>query len=379
MRHKTIVPKLFCLIALSFFIGSFFIIVPSAQAADKPAVIFTPIVTIPGSQFTATVGVPLESSTAPIINYIKAYYGYAIAIVGIVAAIMLMLGGIIWITSQGNSSKIEEAKGFITSSIIGLFLVLGAYTILGTVNTSLVNIKPTKIQSVEHIETITCCGKTIQTFAVTTNDQGQKIDRATKKPVSCEAIGLAQLNDNQLCIDTGSGYQPITKGQPCGASGGYCFVENPKPIGWTSDLNENCPSGQYCYYHDSNAKLEGEVCGYSNWGTCKRTCDETEQWITGGSDCGNDIHCCAKTPGPGGKCGTQGGTCMNNPGSVYNCPTGYSWDGTSAVAKGTAVGAAAGAVTGVGAVVTGIGGAIVGIGQQATDLSCGSGYYCCHK
>ena len=138
---------------------------------------------------------------------------------------------------------------------------------------------------------------------------------------------MTKLDDTtQLCIDTGSGYNIIPKGQVCGSSGGFCFAEDPKPIGWTDDLNENCPDGQYCYYHDSNAKMENESCGTLG-GVCLRNpdgisnCPDGYSWEkSGGADCGNSLYCCDKDiTTVGAKCGMDNaGTCMTMDG--LSCP-----------------------------------------------------------
>ena len=75
-------------------------------------------------------------------KYIKAIYNYAIGIVGILAAVVLMFGGVIWLTAGGSQEKVKEAKAWIGASISGLVLVLCSYMILNTINPDLVSFKP---------------------------------------------------------------------------------------------------------------------------------------------------------------------------------------------------------------------------------------------
>jgi hypothetical protein len=123
----------------------------NAQAQlNEGAVIFTPQVTIPGSDFQSQASTTLEANTGPIAKYISAVYNYGVGIVGILAALMLMLGGIIWLTAAGSSTKIEQAKSFISSSLTGMALVLTAYVLLNTINPELVSFKPVGIKNVEY-------------------------------------------------------------------------------------------------------------------------------------------------------------------------------------------------------------------------------------
>ena len=82
-----------------------------------------------------------SKGTGAIANYIKGIYGFAIGIVGIVAALVIMMGGVMWITAGGNTSRIENAKSWITAALTGLVIALSSYAILYTVNPDLVNLR----------------------------------------------------------------------------------------------------------------------------------------------------------------------------------------------------------------------------------------------
>ena len=105
------------------------------------AIEFTPQVEIPGGP-TGTV----QGDT--IAKYIKAIYQYGIAVVGILAAIVLMFGGLLWLTAGGNTGQVSEAKEWIKSSLLGLILAMLSYTILLTVNPDLVNFRPITVQKI---------------------------------------------------------------------------------------------------------------------------------------------------------------------------------------------------------------------------------------
>ena len=101
------------------------------QAAD---IIYKPEVTFPGFE-TATTVTPLLLG-----NYISALYQYLLYVAGVLAVIVVMVGGFQWITAGGNQSKIGEAKERVMSAIIGLFLALSSYLLLFTINPELVKI-----------------------------------------------------------------------------------------------------------------------------------------------------------------------------------------------------------------------------------------------
>ncbi len=79
-------------------------------------------------------------------QYIAGIYQYAIGIVGILSAVVLMFGGIIWLTAGGNATQIGNAKSWIGASLTGLVIALCSYMILYTVNPALTIFKPLQIQ-----------------------------------------------------------------------------------------------------------------------------------------------------------------------------------------------------------------------------------------
>ena len=139
----------------------FTIPIPS-QAAD-PAT-FKPQVQIPGMDQADAFGAPdskgayaIPGSTASIAKYVRVIYKYAIGIVGILAAVVLMIGGVMWIVAGGNATAIGEAKAWIGASLTGLLLALMSYLILATVNPALVDFAVTPVQTVATNTTGNCC------------------------------------------------------------------------------------------------------------------------------------------------------------------------------------------------------------------------------
>lgn len=81
-------------------------------------------------------------------QYIPAVYNYLVAIVSIVAIVMIMAGGLRYLTAGGNPSAITSAKETILGAVIGLFLTFGSYTILQTINPALIKMELPRIKMV---------------------------------------------------------------------------------------------------------------------------------------------------------------------------------------------------------------------------------------
>jgi hypothetical protein len=133
----------------------------SLQAASLLFLIGTPNIAQASKPIEMNLQVPIpglnshivfEPNTGKIAEYIKAIYNYAIGIVGILAAVVMMIGGLMWITAGGNTSNIGEAKAMITASLTGLVLVLTSYLLLSMVNPALVNLQSSVIGQVGPVE-----------------------------------------------------------------------------------------------------------------------------------------------------------------------------------------------------------------------------------
>ncbi len=84
--------------------------------------------------------------------YLTAIYNYALKFGGILAAMMLMAGGLFWLISGGDPGKIKQAKNIISGSLIGLALLFSSYLILEQINPELVVFKPITLGRVGRIE-----------------------------------------------------------------------------------------------------------------------------------------------------------------------------------------------------------------------------------
>ncbi len=58
-------------------------------------------------------------------NILKAFF----ALLGLVAVVLILYAGVLWMTSQGNEEKISQAKKILINATIGLTIMLAAYAI----------------------------------------------------------------------------------------------------------------------------------------------------------------------------------------------------------------------------------------------------------
>ena len=72
----------------------------------------------------------LESTVIKIVQWV-------LTLLGLIAVIMIIYGGFIWLTAGGNEDKVSTAKRIISAAVIGLIIVLLAWAIITfVVNTS---------------------------------------------------------------------------------------------------------------------------------------------------------------------------------------------------------------------------------------------------
>ena len=87
-----------------------------------------------GIQYGAATGLGQKDIRVTVASIIKT----AMGLLGIVAVVIILIGGFKWMTAGGNEEGITEAKGWIFSGIIGLAIILSAYALATYVISSLV-------------------------------------------------------------------------------------------------------------------------------------------------------------------------------------------------------------------------------------------------
>ena len=129
----------------------------SGKPLDKipPAPIATPKlhIPIPGLQFSkVTADEDDKGVDIPwLAEYATAAYNYLIGVGIIIAIIIMMIGGIQWMTA-GGSGRVEQAKEKINRATFGLALLLGSYFILTIINPEILSLQVLDIIVVDREE-----------------------------------------------------------------------------------------------------------------------------------------------------------------------------------------------------------------------------------
>ncbi len=157
---KTILKSL-PLITISLISFLAVILIGTAQANAQ--LNFEAQVPIPGMEGVVPVGTKTGGQIQSTLlgEYVKNIYNYSFAIAGILAAIVLMGGGVMWLVSGGNQSSISKAKETISGSLIGLGILFSAYILLRTINPALLEMRPISIDNIGAVSSnenrLGCC------------------------------------------------------------------------------------------------------------------------------------------------------------------------------------------------------------------------------
>ncbi len=119
---------------------------PAASTPPNDAITFKPELTIPG----LLEGVWNISDTT-IAEYIRVIFVAFIWVVGILATVMVVYGGIKWVAAAGNPGRINDARGIINDAIIGVLIALVAVVLLNTINPQLSSFKGISLSHVDKI------------------------------------------------------------------------------------------------------------------------------------------------------------------------------------------------------------------------------------
>lgn len=208
-----------------------FLFSPSPAQAD---ITFTQQVAIPGVDVST-----ISNSSVGI--YIKGIYKYLIGIVGILATLVMMFGGVLWLTA-GSSDRVKEGQEWIKSSLIGLLIALFSFVILATVNPELTKMKSLNINGIsQQSQAATCSGRC-------TSDQ---CNASTETSTSdrCD-------NSEQICCVTKS-----DTSSACTSQGGSC--QDTACSGNQTDLGKCTGDKSFCCKTNTSTDCS------SNGGECK--------------------------------------------------------------------------------------------------------------
>lgn len=230
--------KIFFIIAIICLLGSVFSLTllgaqaaSASQATNMTAPLnFTPQIGIPDSEFQANTEMPVgqynantkKMSSDLLPKYIEALYKYGLAIAGILAAIVLMGGGVLWLASGGGATQITKAKELMTGSIVGLIIIFCSWIILNTINPALLEFRPLSIDYTNNInfEQVYCCSLTEGGFNLNLKENNGKLyyvdgNKKGKEFNGCYKDFLAEECNNKSCYKYNGVYTCYNENDVC--------------------------------------------------------------------------------------------------------------------------------------------------------------------
>ena len=82
---------------------------------------------------------PEGSSGQDLMTTVKTIINAALGVIGLVAVVMIIMGGVSYTTSAGDAAKVKKAKDTIMYGVIGLVVALLAFAIVNFVLGSVLN------------------------------------------------------------------------------------------------------------------------------------------------------------------------------------------------------------------------------------------------
>ncbi|MGE5425618.1 MAG: pilin [Bacillota bacterium] len=250
-------------------------------------------------------------STGYIGQMIKGFYDWGLGVGGILAAIMIMAGGVLWLTSAGSSDMVGRAKKMITGSIVGLLLLVGSWMMLKTINPALLDMSGTDISAIEGLHY--CCSETKGLVPMQRNTNG----------------GFVCPEDSSVCPpDTKCTSMPKTNGNDEVENSFKCLNEDYWSCCEYEERNHKkcipvynsfCAAGNtipYSSYDETEYHFVAKTKGYCiEKQTLKGvSCEEACIGQTDGSGCGPQCYCYTEISYYG--LGEEGEPCGDRGGSI---------------------------------------------------------------
>lgn len=303
LKHKN---KIFILLILGFIVSA-----GGVSAA-----------TAPFPNYVLEVPIGSTTSVRDIADYINTIYTFGVGIIGIVATVMIMFGGMKWLLAAGSQSKIGEAKEIMTSAIVGLVLALTSFLILNTINPALVTMSSTAVEIIEVVPYVE---------EGSTAEAGGSCEEDADCTDKCSVGGVQQAckclrfwkdtpDEEKRCFPPS--VNDIVNGQLCYVDAN-CIDEE----GSTCDKHHICraPLGGSCSapYECINQNCVGDdgkkICTSGiedDKGVCKNSKGKNKQYY-----CRSDFWCCESNHVTKGLC-TKADYCKKDVSTGYPCEYG---------------------------------------------------------
>ena len=183
-------------------------------------------------------------------EYLAAVYQYAIFATVVVSVIFIIISGIQWITSRGETDKLQQAKKRIVQTVSGLLIAVSSYVILYTINPDLVNFKQLRIEYIAPLEKY---------------DDGPEFDcpsHSGPHPMQPDANGFpTNLDDKNQCI-----YDNFFPGKRIGEEPDIVRIQDAFGIpGLRASVNAHSAPAWQAAMDEVAASSDPEVQGFVRW------------------------------------------------------------------------------------------------------------------
>ena len=165
-----------------------------------------------------------------IFYYFGEIYKWAVPAIGVIAVIMIMIAGFQWMLAGGNATKVSAAKTRMTNSVVGLILVIGAYSIFNFINPALVKAPRLAIKTVETKEI-----KKYPDPAEMVKARDKVVTKKCEQTSDCQGTPEEPVYD-LFCLAGVCTIRSMPGGTQCMGYGGTCEkdafdIKDTKPLG----------------------------------------------------------------------------------------------------------------------------------------------------
>lgn len=275
---------------------------------------------LPSGQTKTTIAFAGKRSFTDIGEFLKYNYNIGLGIAGILAVVMIVVAGIQWVTSGGNSEMISSAKKRIGGALIGLLIAYLSYTILNIVNPALINLRLPQVYMIRPINLVPQFCKDVEdassTLFAKAAPKGQVVDKTKFSSDQLKKMEVKEMScGDQYFVGGAAG--GTCMGSYCAKNEGLCM---PVTESGNTMINQpGCIKAQMVVRYTIDPTLEGyfkdKISWWSStleknwlddnvvvfWGVCELPNgnqyigDKWEQWDGGDSGEGMQIKAVEKS------------------------------------------------------------------------------------
>jgi hypothetical protein len=206
----------------------------------------------PVGQAATLVGFGGQRNFENIAQFIQYIYRYGIMAASILAVVMMIVAGLQWILSGGNTTAIDSAKKKLAGSTMGLVILVLSFTILNTINPYLVNLRLPQVWLINQIELSpsSCADVTLPQRVAEWGKEGQELSDQQRKDKFKQTTSYNTEGKRAEC-----GKQFFVQGTPALSCTGYYCKEGTVCVKNHGEQPAHCTIGS----------LAGQIRGSSNF------------------------------------------------------------------------------------------------------------------